>query len=76
MNIADAKKQVENTIIAYSAKDENGSYLLEPDEQRPLFLMGPPGIGKTAIVRQIAEERGLGFVSYSITHHTMFLSIR
>ena len=32
--------------------------------------MGPPGIGKTAIVRQAAEEMGLGLVSYSITHHT------
>ena len=32
--------------------------------------MGPPGIGKTAIVRQVAEELGIGLVSYSITHHT------
>ena len=32
--------------------------------------MGPPGVGKTAIMRQIAEEMGIGLVSYTITHHT------
>ena len=70
MNIAQAKEQVFNTLRAYSAKNEYGDYILEPDQQRPIFLMGPPGIGKTAIVRQVAEEMGLGLVSYSITHHT------
>ena len=70
MNISEAKEQVKNTVRAYAAKDERGQYLLRPEEQRPLFLMGPPGIGKTAIVRQVAEEMGLGLVSYSITHHT------
>ena len=70
MNIAQAKEQVFNTLRVYSAKNEYGSYILEPEQQRPLFLMGPPGIGKTAIVRQAAEELGLGLVSYSITHHT------
>lgn len=70
MNIADAKTQLINTVKAYSARDRYGNYLLPPEEQRPLFLMGPPGIGKTAIVRQTAEELGIGLVSYSITHHT------
>lgn len=32
--------------------------------------MGPPGIGKTAIMEQIAQELGVGLVSYSMTHHT------
>ena len=32
--------------------------------------MGPPGIGKTAIMEQIAKECGIGLVSYTITHHT------
>ena len=32
--------------------------------------MGPPGIGKTAIMEQIAAELGVGLVSYSMTHHT------
>lgn len=70
MNISEAKEQVFYTMEAYSAKDECGNYLLSPEEQRPLFLMGPPGIGKTAIVKQVAEELGLGLVCYSITHHT------
>lgn len=70
MNIAEAKLQLINTIKAYSVKDRFGSCLLPVEDQRPLFLMGPPGIGKTAIVRQAAEELGIGFVSYSITHHT------
>ena len=32
--------------------------------------MGPPGIGKTAIVEQVAEELGINLISYTITHHT------
>ena len=70
MNIAEAKTQLVNTIKAYSVRDRFGNYILPVEDQRPLFLMGPPGIGKTAIVRQVAEELGIGLVSYSITHHT------
>lgn len=70
MNIAKAKQQLINTIRAYSGRDRYGNYLIPSEEQRPLFLMGPPGIGKTAIVKQVAEELGIGLVSYSITHHT------
>lgn len=70
MNIAEAKIQLINTIKAYSVRDRFGNYLMPVEDQRPLFLMGPPGIGKTAIVRQVAEELGIGLVSYSITHHT------
>ena len=38
--------------------------------QRPILLIGDPGIGKTAIMEQIAQELGIGLVSYSMTHHT------
>lgn len=34
------------------------------------FLLGSPGIGKTAIMEQIAQELGIALVSYSMTHHT------
>lgn len=32
--------------------------------------MGPPGIGKTQIMEQVARECRVGLVSYTITHHT------
>ena len=70
MNIKDAKEQIKNAIIAYFSKDEYGEYQISVEDQRPVFLMGPPGIGKTAIMKQIASELGVGLVSYSMTHHT------
>jgi len=63
MNIQDAKKQVKDTVEAYLAKDEDGMYAIAPARQRPLFLIGAPGIGKTAIMEQIASELGIGLVS-------------
>ncbi len=70
MNIRQAKEQVKNAMMAYFEKDELGDYEIPIDRQRPIFLMGPPGIGKTAIMQQIAQELGVGLVSYSMTHHT------
>ena len=70
MNIKEAKEQIKNAINVYFTKDEFGNYKIPIERQRPVFLMGPPGIGKTAIMEQIAEELGVGLVSYSMTHHT------
>lgn len=70
MNIHDAKIQVKNAVRAYMAKDKFGNYMIPQHKQRPVFLMGPPGIGKTAIMEQIASELGIGLLSYSMTHHT------
>ncbi len=70
MNIRDAKIQIQNAITAYFSKDEDGCFIVPPEKQRPVFLMGPPGIGKTAIMEQIASELGVGLLSYSMTHHT------
>ena len=70
MNIKQAKEQIQNAITAYFTKDDFGNYILPVERQRPIFLMGPPGIGKTAIMEQIASEMGVGLVSYSMTHHT------
>ena len=47
-----------------------GEYAIPIERQRPLLLMGPPGIGKTAIMEQVAKELGINLVSYTITHHT------
>jgi len=41
------------------------SHLVE--EKVPLFLWGPPGIGKSSIVRQIAEEKGIGFIDLRLS---------
>ncbi|MEG1167224.1 ATP-binding protein [Gordonibacter sp.] len=70
MNIAQAKQQVKDAVEAYLALDERGRPLLDIARQRPVFLVGAPGIGKTAIMAQIAQELGIGLVSYSMTHHT------
>lgn len=70
MNIKEAKEQIKNAVTAYFTKDEFGGYVIPIEKQRPVFLMGPPGIGKTAIMEQIASELGVGLISYSMTHHT------
>ena len=70
MNIKQAKEQIKNTMTAYFTKDERGNYIVPLHKQRPIFLMGPPGIGKTAIIEQVAGELGVGVLSYSMTHHT------
>lgn len=70
MNIKEAKEEIIHTVKAYTAKDEFGNYEIGVTHQRPVLLIGPPGIGKTAIMEQIARECGIGLVAYTITHHT------
>ena len=70
MNIREAKEQIKDTVEAYLQKDDAGMYVIAPARQRPMFLVGAPGIGKTAIIEQVAQELQIGVVSYSMTHHT------
>ncbi len=70
MDIRRAKEEILHTVRAYLAKDAKGNYEIPLLSQRPILLIGPPGIGKTAVVSQVAEELGVNLVSYSITHHT------
>ena len=70
MNIQEAKQEIMHTLRAYLAKDASGNYCFPAVRQRPIILMGPPGIGKTAIMEQAARECGVGLVAYTITHHT------
>ena len=52
MNIKQAKQEIINTVQAYLTKDETGEYAIPVERQRPVLLIGPPGIGKTAIMDQ------------------------
>ena len=70
MDIKRAKQEIKDSIEAYLAKDEFVEYLIPAIRQRPILLMGAPGIGKTQIMEQIARECKVGLVSYTITHHT------
>ena len=71
MDISRAKEQIKNAVSVYLARDElTGEFEIPVERQRPIFLVGPPGIGKTAIMEQIAGEMGIGLLSYSMTHHT------
>ena len=70
MDIKRAKEEIKNSIQAYLANDEFGEYKIPAVRQRPVLLMGAPGIGKTAVMEQVARECGVALVSYSITHHT------
>ena len=70
MDIKRAGKEIRDTIEAYLLKDSHGEYVIPPLRQRPVLLMGPPGVGKTQIMEQIAKECRIGLVSYTITHHT------
>lgn len=70
MNIRQAKDYIKDSVRLYLKKDEFGEYRIPVVRQRPIFLLGAPGIGKTAIMEQIASELGIALVSYSMTHHT------
>ncbi|MCM1569615.1 MAG: AAA family ATPase [Roseburia sp.] len=70
MNIRQAKEYIKNSVNLYLKKDEFGEYQVPVVRQRPIFLLGAPGIGKTAVMEQIAQEMGLALVAYSMTHHT------
>ena len=70
MNIKRAKEEIKDTAAAYLLKDDCGEYVIPSIRQRPVLLIGPPGVGKTQIMEQIARECGLGLVAYTITHHT------
>lgn len=70
MNIQEAKEEIIHTVQAYLQKDAQGQYCFPEVHQRPVLLMGPPGVGKTAILEQAAAQCGVGLVAYTLTHHT------
>lgn len=70
VTIQQARHTLAQAVRIYFRKDRLGRYAMDRRRARPLCLLGPAGVGKTEIVRQVAEENGLAFLSYSITHHT------
>jgi len=70
MNIQEAKEAIASAVRAYISKDPAGRSSVPLRSQRPILVLGAPGLGKTAIMSQIASEMGIGFVSYTMTHHT------
>lgn len=70
MNIKRVKDEIRQAVQAYLSKNEFGQYKIPVVNQRPIVLIGPPGIGKTAIMEQVARESEIGLVAYTITHHT------
>ena len=70
VTIDQAKHTIAQAARIYFRRDSQGRYLINRRRARPICLMGPAGVGKTEIVRQVAQEQGLAFLSYSVTHHT------
>ena len=70
MDIKRAGEEIKNAVKAYLAVDEEGNKLIPEIRQRPILLIGPPGIGKTAIMEQVARECGIALAAYTMTHHT------
>ena len=70
MNIKQAKEEIKHTVMAYLSKDEQGEYRIPVIRQRPILLMGPPGIGKTQIMEQIAMEKTQDRITGFIAAHS------
>lgn len=68
--ILQAKQSIRDGIKTYLEKDNDGNYLMDEVNCLPFYLEGAPGIGKTQIVGQLAKEMGIGYVSFSLVHHT------
>ena len=45
MNIEEAKEEIIRSVRAYTAKDAYGCSRIPVPKQRPLLLIGPPGVG-------------------------------
>lgn len=69
-NISMAKEELKNITTQYLQKDGDGNYKVDVWQRLPIFIQGPAGVGKTQIVGEVAQEKGIGFVSYSLVHHT------
>ena len=69
----EAKEQIEQAVRIYLMKDEYGDYRIPIERQRPVFLLGAPGIGKTAVMEQIAQEMDIDPEYASLVIPTMVI---
>lgn len=70
MTIEKAKQEMKDKVAAYQRTDDFGRPEIPRHFQNPIFLEGQAGVGKTSIVRQVAEELDIGYVAYPLTHMT------
>ncbi|MEM2174801.1 MAG: hypothetical protein QXI58_04175, partial [Candidatus Micrarchaeia archaeon] len=42
--------------------------VVDAGEHLPIFIWGGPGLGKSSIVRQVCEEKGIGFVDIRLSY--------
>ena len=70
MNVRQAMEQLMAAARAYGMRTAEGAYRVPPEAQRPVYLVGPPGVGKTALAAQAARNLGIGYAAYTMTHHT------
>lgn len=70
MNIREVKEEIRHSVEIYLEKDESGEYVVPYMKQRPILVMGGPGIGKSAVIEQIAADLDVALVTCSITHYT------
>ena len=68
MDIKQAKDEIRRAVLAYTERDALGALRIPMVRQRPLLLMGPPGVGKTAIFYQLAQELGVNLVAGSVAN--------
>ena len=74
MNIKRAKQEIKDAVEAYLLKDEYGTYEIPVVRQRPILLLGAPGIGKTHYTYIYygadCQECGIGLVATPSPTHT------
>lgn len=66
----DMAKNILIQIGATYLDHTDGELNIPFERQRPILLLGPAGIGKTDLGKQVADALNIGFISYSLPHHT------